>query len=47
MIEMDLILWSQFEKSGKIDDYLSYKLNELRAEDEQGNAVYNGRYSNS
>lgn len=26
MIEMEQNLWSQFEQSGKIDDYLAYKM---------------------
>ena len=47
MIKMDLILWSQFEKSGKVDDYLAYRLNYCESEEEQENADYNRRYSNS
>ena len=34
MIEMEQNLWNQFEQSGKIDDYLAYKI----TIGEQGNA---------
>ena len=47
MIEMDLILWNQFEKSGKIDDYLAYTINNCLEEEEQDDADYDGRYCNS
>ena len=41
MIEMDFIMWNQFEQSGKIDDYLAYKATSEDLNEEQENAYNN------
>lgn len=46
MINIDLRLWEQFETTGKIDDYLAYKLSAKDLEEEQENA-YNNRWNSN
>lgn len=41
MIEIDFSLWKQFANSGKIDDYLAYKMIKEDFAEEQGDALYN------
>jgi len=47
MIEIDFNLWNQFEETGKIDDYLAYRLNNTDFEKGQENAFYNRGCSDS
>lgn len=47
MMKIDLTLWKQFETSGKIDDYIAYKIISNDFEEEQGNAFYDTGNSNS
>ncbi len=41
MIELDLSLWTKFEESGKVDDYLAFRSSVDETEEEQENAFYN------